>query len=230
MTFETSPLIIGHRGAAGLLPENTLESFQRAVELGVAAIELDVHACEGTLVVIHDDKLDRTTNGSGSVLGSRLSELRALDAGNGCRIPLLVEVLEAIPDPVGINIELKGKGTAELLANLLPREPARSLLISSFDHVLLTRFHSQLPDYPAAPLFARWRDDAIDSATRFGGGFINLSRKLATEKRLDLIHASGLKTLVYTVNDETEASRFFRQGVWGIFTDFPDRFQALRSN
>jgi len=208
------------------VPENTLESFQRAVALGVGAIELDIHACEGALVVIHDESLDRTTNGRGYVKDTRLADLRVLDAGNGSRIPLLAEVFEAIPGEVGINIELKGTGTAELLAQLLPSQPTRPILISSFNHTLLGDFQALNRRYPIAPLFGRWRADTIDRAIEYSSGFINLGRKLVTEERLDFIRSFGLRTLIYTVNDLEEAKRLFRQGVWGIFTDYPDQISS----
>src|SRR4051794_29972802 len=105
-------LIIGHRGAAGLEPENTLRSFARAIEIGVDAIELDVYCVDDRLVVIHDDTLERTTNGRGEVMKSTFAALRQLDAGRGERIPTLEEVFAAVPERLTVNVELKGSGTA----------------------------------------------------------------------------------------------------------------------
>lgn len=216
-------MIIGHRGAAGLEPENTLPSFARAVALGVQAVELDVHRCEDELVVIHDDTLERTTNGRGPVSGTPLHALRALDAGSGAAIPTLTEVFDLLPPQIGINIELKGSGTAELLARWLPRDCGRAVLLSSFEHGMLRTFSRLRDDYPLAPLFGRWQPDAIATATSFGGGYINLGRKLVEGGRMMAIADAGLRALVYTVNDVEEARRFFRLGVWGVFTDYPDR-------
>jgi glycerophosphoryl diester phosphodiesterase len=221
--FDTTPLIIGHRGAAGLLPENTLPSFQRAAALGVDAVELDVHCCEGRLVVIHDDTVERTTNGRGAVAAMSLAELRALDAGAGNPVPFLEEVLNVVPGHVGVNIELKGPGTAELLARHLPKDGGRSILVSSFDHRALAGYTRLRADHPVAPLFGRWRDDPLATAAEFGGGFINLGRKLVTKERVDRILDAGLKLLVYTVNELEDARRLFELGVWGVFTDFPDK-------
>lgn len=225
-TFDRTPLIIGHRGAAGLLPENTLPSFERAVALGVDAIELDVHRCEDRLVVIHDDTVDRTTNGRGPVAGTSLLELRRLDAGAGAAIPLLEEVLAVVPSHVGVNIELKGGDTAALLAGMLPAGTDRSILVSSFDHAALSEFRRLRPDCPAAPLFGRWRNDPVATAIAFHGGFINIGRKIATRDRLKRIREAELKVLVYTVNELDEARRLFELGVWGIFTDYPDRISS----
>ncbi len=228
--FAESPVIIGHRGAAGLEPENTLPSFRAAVALGVQAVELDVHVCDGELVVIHDPTLERTTNGSGEVSSTPLARLRALDAGAGAQIPTLAEVMEVLPEHLGLNIELKGDDTAPVLARWLPAPGTREVLISSFDHAALRAFCSLRDDYPSAPLFGRWKADAIETAVSFGGGFINLGRKLATGNRLQQISAAGLKALVYTVNDLAEARRLVDDGAWGLFTDYPDRINRQSLN
>ena len=221
--FSEAPVIIGHRGAAGLRPENTLPSFQAAVALGVQAVELDVHLCGQELVVIHDPSLERTTSGKGEVSRTPYTALRKLDAGGGARIPTLAEVIGVLPVEVGLNIELKGAGTAPVLARWLPAPGAREVLISSFDHEALHSFLSLRDDYPVAPLFSRWKPDAIGIACDFGGGYINLGLKLATASRLEAINAAGLKALVYTVNDLSAAKRLVADGAWGLFTDYPDR-------
>ena len=222
--FNDAPVIIGHRGAAGLAPENTLPSFEKAVACGVQAVELDVHLCEEQLVVIHDDTLERTTNGTGSVATTRLAELRALDAGGGARVPLLEEVLDVLPETTGVNIELKGSGTALPLAAFLPSPPPRrSIILSSFDHDALREFRSARDDYPLAPLFGRWRRDALAVALEFGSGYINLSGRIVTDERLEAICGAGLRALVYTINDPAVARRLIGAGAWGVFTDLPDQ-------
>ena len=108
MSLSDPILVIGHRGAAGLVPENTLPSFRRACDCGVGAVELDVYAVEQELIVIHDDTLERTTNGTGPVMGRPIAELRRLDAGGGWPIPLLAEVEACVRG-------LDTKGSAESL-------------------------------------------------------------------------------------------------------------------
>ena len=133
--FDEPFLLIGHRGAAGLEPENTLRSFQRAVELGVSAVELDVYLVDGTVVVLHDETVDRTTNGKGTVASFALSALLALDAGQGEHIPTLEAVFAALPHEIGVNVELKGPGTAAAVLDTLARgSDDRAVLISSFHH------------------------------------------------------------------------------------------------
>ena len=226
MTNLDALMIIGHRGAAGLEPENTLPSFQRAIDLGVDAIELDVHFRDERLWVIHDNKLDRTTNGTGRLDGYSTAELRALDAGNGARIPFLEEVIALMPADMLLNVELKGRATAAPLARLLDRHDHPKLLVSSFNHEELREFARLRPEVPAAPLFDRWRDDAVATGLEFGSGFINLSARIASRQRCEQIIAAGMQILVYTVNEVGVAESLAAKGVRGIFTDYPDLFRT----
>ena len=107
-------LRIGHRGAAGHTPENTLASVEKAISLGADLVEVDVQrTSDGHLIIIHDERVDRTTNGAGSVSGMSLGALRELDAGAGCRIPTVEELLQTVNGRVGLILELKIKGLAE---------------------------------------------------------------------------------------------------------------------
>ena len=221
MGFDRSFMVIGHRGAAGLAPENTLASFRRAAALGVDAVELDVHLVEGELVVIHDDAVDRTTDGSGRVADYGLDALRRLDAGGGERIPLLDEALEALPPAVGANIELKGKGTGAALAHRFPA--ARDLLVSSFDLTELAVVRKRRPEARCAPLFHRRRNDMIDAAQALDAWSMNVSDRLANQQLVGAARAAGLAVLVYTVNDVARARTLAALGARGVFTDRPDR-------
>lgn len=228
MSFASSFVVIGHRGAAGLVPENTLPGFQRAYELGVDAIELDVHRVEHRLAVIHDDTLDRTTNGKGPVAAVSLGMLKSLDAGGAAAIPLLDEVLDALPDRVAINIELKGRGTAALVADLLRNHvkllsPDRCM-VSSFDHLMLLRFRQIADDLPVsvAPLYHQWRSTWRNTTSRCRTTWLNLSEKLITAARMKELGEAGLQILVYTVNNTERALELQALGVRGVFTDRPD--------
>lgn len=221
-----SLMIIGHRGAAGLEPENTLPSFQRAIDLGVDAIELDIHYQDQRLWVIHDSKLDRTTNGTGRLAGYNTTQLRALDAGNGAKIPFLEEVIALTPVDLLLNIELKGSATAAPLAKLLDQHNHPKLLVSSFNHQELRDFARLRPEVPVAPLFDRWREDPVATGLEFGSGYIHLSARIASEQRCQQIIAAGMQILVYTVNEVELARSLAARGVSGIFTDYPDRFRT----
>lgn len=225
MGFAANRLIVGHRGAAGLAPENTLQSFAAAMSAGVHAVELDVHWVHGRLLVIHDETLDRTTSGRGPLAHLGLSALRALDAGDGQRIPFLEEVFEALPPEVGINVELKGAGTAEpTLAFLQEAAAGRDLLISSRNAEELARA-AQLAAgrFKIAPIFYRWQGEPWDLAARLGAWSIHLKAACVTWPRLQEAGRRGFKTLIYTVNEAPMAERLFQWGATGIFTDFPDR-------
>ena len=132
-------LCIGHRGAMGHEPENTLLSIRKALSLGVDWIEVDVYNVENNLVVIHDRSLERTTNGSGYTCEQTFSYIRSLDAGKGQQIPTLSEVFDMVNRQAGINIELKGFNTAKLVVDLIQKYIAKGwnyqyFLVSSFNH------------------------------------------------------------------------------------------------
>ncbi len=228
MSFDRSPLVVGHRGAAGLAPENTLQSFALAARLGVAAVELDVHYVHGKLIVIHDDSLDRTTSGSGALSGQDLETLRCLDAGLGQSIPYLEEVFAAVPNNIGINIELKGRDTARPVVEWLIGQQDRDVLISSFNLDELREFKNFSDGrFKVAPLFDKWRPAVWPVAEALGAWSINLSVRAASKRRIDEAIERGLKVLVYTVNDGATARRLLGWGVAGFFTDFPNRMIAL---
>lgn len=230
MNLDAAFLIIGHRGAAGLEPENTLRSFARAIELGVDAVELDVYCVDGALVVIHDDTLERTTNGRGAVMQTSFAALRRLDAGAGERIPTLDEVIELVAGRVAINVELKGKGTAEPVARCIAGQPAGAILVSSFEHAELRRFRSVAPDAWVAPLFDRPSSRMFEVAEALSAWSINVSKKFATAELLQQIAMRGYRSLVYTVNDRAAAEGLRDAGAGGIFTDHPDRMADLRTS
>ncbi len=219
-------LCIGHRGASGHAPENTLKAFEKAIEMGCPWIELDVYVVENELVVIHDDELDRTTNGKGQVMEASLSYLKSLDAGDGERIPTLAEVISLVDHRAKINIELKGPGTA-LPVNRLLHEYlndgwiANDFLISSFKHEELAKAGAE---FRRGALFGRKRSDYFDRTRELGAYSLNLSQKITNEDVVKSAHEEGLKVFVYTVNQLDEMVHLKSIGVDGVFTNYPDRF------
>ena len=223
MSLTDEVVVIGHRGAAGLVAENTLPSFRRAFACAVSAVELDVYLVQGELVVIHDNTLERTTNGVGPVMAQTLEALRTLDAGGGAPVPLLAEVAAELPAGTGLNIELKGPGTATPTADFLARYPELDVLVSSFDHRQLRLFRQHDPRTRVAPLYNRWRAGVWRTAAALDAWAVNLSRRIVTPARLMAAAQRGLRTFVYTVNDLEEARTLITLGAVGIFTDYPDR-------
>lgn len=221
-------LIIGHRGTAGTAPENTLVSFEEAIRAGVKMIELDVHRCAtGELVVIHDEKVNRTTNGKGRVDKKSLSELQLLDAGKGQKIPTLHQVLDAVDRRAKVNIELKGAGVAEPVFNLL--EAYKSLhhwetgdfCISSFDHQQLLQFRHWDRQTKIGILYGGNPGDFLPLAEKTRAFSINIPLHRADEKTIEKIHAGHLQAWVYTVNKPADFRRMKKLGVDAVFTDFP---------
>ncbi|NOY53477.1 MAG: glycerophosphodiester phosphodiesterase [Deltaproteobacteria bacterium] len=224
-------VIFAHRGAGGREPENTLRAITKALDFGARWVEVDVHVVEGELIVIHDDRLERTTNGTGRVMERSLSDLRSLDAGKGERIPLLREVFDCVEGKAGINVELKGSETAAPLADFLKEDPGNlpwfrnHLLVSSMDHAALQRFHILAPSVAVGLLFRGPVRDPIGSASIVGAVSLHLHRNFVDADLVARAHRQGLKVFVFTVNRTDEMERLRSLGADGIFTDFPDCFR-----
>lgn len=220
-------IIIAHRGGAGLGPENTLAAIGRSLAAGAEWIEVDIHALEQALVVFHDRRLERCTNGSGALLEQRLDALRALDAGEGERIPLLHEVLDAVAGRARLNIELKGAGCVPLLVALLEHYVDyhgwrwEDFLASSFDQRQLLELHHCAPLLPIGLLLTgptlHWREEATLLAARS----LHMASEFVDAALVEAAHAAGLQVLVYTVNHRDELQHMVALGVDGIFTDYP---------
>lgn len=223
-------LKIGHRGAAGYAPENTLASFTKAIKLGVDVVELDVYVCKtGEIVVIHDDKVDRTTDGKGYVFNKNYDELRLLNTGNGEKIPLLEEVLDLMDKKVVVNIELKGPDTAKPVYNIIKKYVKEKkwneslFMISSFDRKQLKTFRKLNPKIKIGILVGEKTDYNYKKfAKEINAYSINPSMKIISQNLVDDIHKEGMKVLVWTANDG-DIKAMKNLGADGIFSDFPDR-------
>ncbi len=227
-------MIIGHRGASGYEPENTLKSFERAIEMGVSMIELDVYICaSGEIVVIHDDSVDRTTDGTGLVEDGTWEELRQLDAGNGQRVPQLIQVFNLVDKRVAINIELKGSNTPKPVADLINTYVAKHqwsydhFLISSFDHDLVEEFHELCPEVKIGLLFEEQTLGVLDAVKRLKASYAIMDYYSVTKDFIADAHNQDIRVLGYTVNSKEVAEQLKEFGIDGIITDYPDIFTAL---
>lgn len=224
--------IIGHRGARGHAPENTLLGIDCAIALGCDMVEFDVQRVGDALVLLHDPTLDRTTNGRGLLRDWDLGRLRQLDAGQGQRIPLLGEVLTLVDQRLPLNVEIKSAdGTGVLLATQLLAAiqdgwPAEAFLVSSFHHPELDLFHDTAPSIPVAPLLCGVPLDYAACATTLQARALNISAEFADAELIQDAHERGLKVNVYTVNSVDEAHWLCSLGVDGLFSDYPDRLRA----
>ncbi|MCP5201680.1 MAG: glycerophosphodiester phosphodiesterase [Gammaproteobacteria bacterium] len=227
-------LVIGHRGAAGDYDENTLAAFRHAAACGVDGIEFDVRQLDDALIVLHDDTLERTTDGHGHYKAQSLAALRALRTPRGEQIPLLHEVLETMPAGL-VNVEVKEAGIAPaVLAALrawLATRPQRAadLLLSSFDGPTTTALaDGRGGAMRLGVLYAREEgfDAALARARALGAWSLHLPLADVDAAAIARVHGDGLRALVYTVNAERDLARCHASGVDGVFSDFPVRALA----
>ena len=228
-------IVFGHQGAPGYAPENTLLSFEEAIRRGTDWIELDVHWVNDELLVIHDYRLDRTTNGHGIIYKQALEYIRSLDAGQGEKIPFLHEVFDKVDRRVGINIELKSNGTARSVMALVDHYIQKygwsidDFMISSFNHFELKTVREINPDIKIGILLygVPLDFDAIMQLIRPNS--INISIDFISQDIVNIIHEKGLQVFVYTVNFTDEIQWMIDLNVDGVFTDYPDRVKAILS-
>jgi len=238
--LELRPHVIAHRGGRKWAPENTLAAFRKSIAAGVSGIELDIHRCKsGELVVIHDDDLSRTTNGSGAIKDRTYSEISKLSAGSWFapefsqeRVPLLRSVLELIDGRAVLNIEIKNAPTAypgiedNLLGLLDGYKHKEKILISSFDHEVLRRIHRKAPQYRLAFLVDGLLVDIGNYAKSIGASAWNPCLASVRGDSVAAAHAAGLEVNVWTVNDKKAWDSAIAMGVDGIVTDDPEGLLA----
>ena len=223
-------LKIGHRGAKAHLPENTLASFQYALDMGVNGLELDVHVCStGELVVIHDFTVDRTTNGSGEVHKMTLAELKALTVEGEHTIPTLEEVLDLAGKKCFLNIELKGRHTAVPVSELMERYIAEKgftyndFIVSSFQREELMVMHDINPNIHLGILTQASVTQAWRWAEEFSAKAIHPHFSLLTESNVKKAQQAGYKVYTWTVNEPEDIERMKLYEVDGIMSDYPER-------
>ena len=222
-------LKIGHRGAKGHLAENTLASFQKALDMGADGIELDVHVCAtGELVVIHDFTVDRTTNGSGEVHKMTLSELKKLRVDGEHTIPLLDEVLALVNRKCLVNIEMKGRHTAKPVSDFVDAYVKsrgysyNDFIVSSFQREELLIMHEVNKNIPLGILTQASVTQAWEWAMEFSAKAIHPHYSLLTESNVKKAQQAGLKVYTWTINDAEDIERIKSYHVDGIISDFPE--------
>ncbi|HEX7488705.1 MAG TPA: glycerophosphodiester phosphodiesterase [Anaeromyxobacteraceae bacterium] len=241
VTAYRLPIILGHRGASAEAPENTLAAFRLAVEQGADGVELDVWRCgSGEVVVHHDPDTARTGGVARLVSSTPWAELRRLDVGSwkgeryaGERIPLLAEVLDALPTVV-VNVELKSSGWPDLalaraVAEILRGAGAEErCLVSSFDYVLLAAFRLAARRVGTGILFAgpRWRWRAEAGLRALAPRAVHPQAVLATPERVARWQGRGFEVNAWTVDDAPELARLAALGVSSLITNRPAAARA----
>jgi glycerophosphoryl diester phosphodiesterase len=234
-------LNLGHRGASGHAPENTLAAFELAFELGADGVELDVQmTADGELVVIHDPTLDRTVLGLSGPVGSRtLAQVKSGDAGAwfgerfaGQQVPTLAEVFERCGPEVRYHVELKDPesypGVERELLGLLEERGLRDsgqVFVQSFSPASLRRVRELDCSIALIQLYpCRWQDSLLDGVSEYASG-IGPAKEHTDEGLVAAARERGLGVYPFTVNEPDDLERGVRLGVSGIFTDFPDRLR-----
>lgn len=255
--FENDgPMVIAHQGGEELRPSNTMASFSHAMELGVDVLEMDVHStADGELVLIHDDTVDRTTDGTGRVNDLTLAELRQLDAGHywtaddgasypyrgqGIQIATLEEVLAAFPG-TRFNIEIKQKepSIATQLCETLRRfAVAEQSLVASFHPESITEFRAACPETPTSMVESEIRTFyvlhrlGLSSLYTPPAEAIQVPEQqgdiyILSERFVEDAHGIGLNVHAWTIDETDDMARLLARGLDGIITDRPDRMIDL---
>jgi len=241
---NSTPIIFGHRGACALAPENTIASFKLAVEHGADFIELDAKlSSDGEVMVIHDQTVDRTTNGTGRVNQLTCAQLKALDAGSkfdkkfaGEKIPTLEEVFNTVGQQIFINVELTNYASKnddlvqKVVALVKANKMEDRVLFSSFLPRNLVKAHELLPQAPVAILCL----EAIPGILSRSFAMMKISPKIIHPFLLDVNgrtvkkeHERGRRVHVWTVNADSDLRRMIKVGVDGIFTDDPMKARKI---
>ena len=247
-----TPRLFAHRGASGEAPENTMPAFQRAADLSIAYIELDVHlTSDGHVVVFHDETLERTTNGHGQVKDHTLAELQQLDAGynfssddgktfpfrgQGVTISLLIDVLRSFPQ-IRFTVEIKQKEPPieeQVIAVVQECGVADTVVLASEHDAVVARVRSLAPAIATncaagevfefmQKVFTKQLDGYHPPGQAFQIPTEYESVTLVTAETVAAIHDSGAEVHVWTINDPQEMEKLFDLGVDGIMSDFPRR-------
>ncbi len=244
-------LSIAHRGASSVAPENTIVAFRKAIELRANALECDVHLTkDGYLVLLHDDQVNRTTNGSGSVNEMNLAEVKALDAGSwfgkefaGERIPTLEELI-LLDTTVILIVEPKHgsdtyPGIEQKIVELVRKHRAEErTILKSFEKAVLKKFHELAPEIPRLYVFVThlsWLNTTIDRGISAGNVFdmdvqwLQVWRPFASRSFIEKAHASGKKVVVWGVHEKEDIWEAIEKGADALESDYPDRVRdALR--
>ncbi len=240
------PVIFAHRGSSAYTPENTLAAFKLAVEQHAQAIELDAMlSSDGQVVVIHDDTVDRTTNGTGRVSSLTLAELKQLDAGSKFdasysleRLPTLAEVFDAFAHQIYIDVELKNYTSPlndlsdKVISLVKEYRLEKGVLLSSFNMIALLKARSLLPGIQLGLLTFKGLADLTlrSKMVRFSPLFAFHPHYLdVSPQMVQTTHKAGARIHTYTVNQPDSLRKLFAMGVDGIFTDDPVLAQQVLS-
>lgn len=226
---------IAHRGGSGQYTENTLAAIDSCLELDVDAIEIDTWMIGGELLITHDRRLGRTLPGQGRLIDHHPEYLRALEMSCGSRLASLQDILKLVGDRVVLNIELKGPGCSQSVAELLQQfahDHQQSLdqyVVSSFDHHQLYHFKQLLPEVKRGALIEGIPLDYAACCEELKAYSFHPNINFVNQALIDDARKRGLKTWVYTVNETDDWQHMCELGVDGVFTDVPQQLLQMNS-
>lgn len=220
------PKIIGHRGCKGEQPENTLIGIKKAIEAGVDGVEIDVHLTkDNKLVVIHDDTVDRTTNGQGKVLDFTLEEIRKLDAGKGEKIPTLQEVIDIIKQSgIELVIEIKCENAEQDVAEAIEKNNIiEKTIVKSFNHRIVKKVKEINDKIKTACLLAGLPVHAYRLLEDAKADVLSINFRTVDKELIDECHEHGCHVFIWNIDDKEELKKFIDMGADYIGTNFPSK-------
>lgn len=224
--------IIGHRGAPSVEPENTLRSFQRALTMGVAAVELDVQLTkDGRLAVIHDETVDRTTNGRGPVHDFSLAELQRFDAGKGEAVPSLEEVFELVKGRAHLMVELKQPEASRALLRFFQEHEAFEFATAiSFWHPAVKALKEQEPRLNAGALMVGCPADPVGLAQAAAAGTLVLNYRYVNRELVEAARGQNIKVIVWNIDDPKLLDPYLAMNLEAICTNRPQEIIDYLNN
>ncbi len=215
--------IIGHRGAAALEPENTIRSVLKAIECGATAVEVDVRRTkDGVLIAMHDETVDRTTNGTGKVSELTFEEIRKLDAGKGEKVPTIEEIMDVVKGKVKLILELKEVGYEDQVIELIrSKNMINDVVIVSFHTSALRKVKELEPRIITGYLFMKSPFQALDIGKNCRTEILGAYYKIVNSSFMYMAKSYGFKVIVWTVNDKQDIINMIKLGVDGIASDNP---------
>jgi glycerophosphoryl diester phosphodiesterase len=221
-------LKVGHRGARAYEPENTLRSFQKALELGVDAVELDVRRTkDGQIVVMHDADVKRTTNGEGLVSDLTLAEIQKLNMDKNEHAPSLKEALQFLNGKAKVFIELKEENVEQQVLDVIDQVGTeKSVVLVSFLENTLKTVKELNPKVETGLIYAKHKNP-LKAALDVNAQWLLALYRFMHTANVEKAHANGLKVLVWTINTAEEAAEMAKKGVDAIASDKPDILQGL---
>lgn len=219
-------LRIGHRGAGAYEPENTIRSFKKALEIGVDAIELDVRLTKDReVVVVHDPKVDRISNGKGLVTDLTLEQIKGLSVDKGEKILTLDEALDFLDNKARILIELKEQGYENKVLNTIrERGLEKTVILVSFSEDALGKVRELDRNVETGLIYVQHKN-AIKAALELKAQYLLPLYRFTHTADVQKAHQNGLKVIVWTMNKPEEVDEYIKKGVDGIASDKPDIFR-----